>query len=99
MNLSVIPGTREDAYFIIFEINNYVEEHQKKWPTIISLSKFLRSTYDDWQKFAPVLDSDLDKLKEQFFDSRQPIINEIKTQEGQNKKLKEDLIKKVDEIG
>jgi len=88
----------ENRKNIIFEINNYVEEHQKKWPTIISLSKFLRSTYDDWQKFAPVLDSDLDKLKEQFFDSRQPIINEIKTQEGQNKKLKEDLIKKVDEI-
>ena len=44
------------------------------------------------------MDSDLDKLKKQFFDSRQPIINEIKTQEGQNKKLKEDLIKKVDEI-
>jgi hypothetical protein len=88
----------ENRKNIIFKINSYVEEHQKKWPTIILLSKFLRTTYDDWQKFAPVLDSDLDMLKEQFFNSRQPIINEIKTQEVQNKKLKEELIKKVDEI-
>ena len=82
----------------INDINKFVNDNSNKWPNSKSLIIFLQKTFKEWQKYAPVLDEDLDKLKKQYFDARKPINDEIKRQEDENKEKKILLIKKVAEI-
>ena len=58
----------------------------------------MRGTFDQWQKFAPVLDKDLNKLKSAYFESKKPINDYIKKQESNVIAIKESLISKVDAI-
>ena len=83
---------------IIKNINNFVNDNSNKWPNSKNLIIFLQKTFKEWQKYAPVLDEDLDKLKKLYFDARKPINDEIKRQEEENKEKKSLLIKKVAEI-
>ncbi len=83
---------------IINQIYKYTQEHQKKWPDLIQLVKYLKSMFIKWQKYAPVLEKDLDRLKNQYFEARKPINDEIKKQEKSNKEKKDLLIKKVIDI-
>ncbi len=83
---------------IINDINKFVNDNSNKWPNSKSLIIFLQKIFIEWQKHAPVLDEDLDKLKKQYFDARKPINDEIKRQEDENKEKKILLIKKVAEI-
>ena len=59
---------------------------------------YLQKMFQRWQKFAPVLDQDLNRLKKLYFDARKPINDEIKKQESVNKVQKEALIEKVRNI-
>ena len=83
---------------IINNINNFVHDNSNNWPNSKNLIIFLQKTFKDWQKYAPVLNEDLDQLKKLYFDARKPINDEIKRQEDENKEKKVSLIKKVAEI-
>tara|TARA_B100001113_G_scaffold166099_1_gene135905 strand:- start:6448 stop:7872 length:1425 start_codon:yes stop_codon:yes gene_type:complete len=83
---------------IIDTINLYVENNQKKWPSIKELASYLRGVFEDWQSFAPVMEKDLNQLKSAYFEARKPINDEILRQEKNNRDMKESLISKVDEI-
>ena len=80
---------------IINEINKYIQSNENKWPNSKSLIMYLQKMFQRWQKFAPVLDQDLNRLKKLYFDVRKPINDEIKKQESANKLQKEALIEKV----
>ena len=80
---------------IINNINEFVNNNSNKWPNSKSLIIFLQKTFKEWQKYAPVLEEDLDKLKKLYFDARKPINEEIRRQENENKEKKTLLIKKV----
>ena len=83
---------------IINEINNYIQSNEVKWPNSKNLIMYLQKMFQRWQKFAPVLDQDLNRLKKLYFDARKPINDEIKKQESVNKVQKEALIEKVRNI-
>ena len=83
---------------IIEEINIYVSENSSNWPEVRTLIQYMRGTFDQWQKFAPVLDKDLNKLKSAYFESKKPINDYIKKQETNVIAIKESLISKVDAI-
>ena len=83
---------------IIEEINVYVQENSSKWPDVRTLIQYMRSTFDQWQKFAPVLDKDLNKLKSAYFEAKKPINDFIKKQESSVIAIKEGLIAKVEAI-
>ena len=83
---------------IIEEINLYVSENSAKWPEVKTLIQYMRGTFEQWQKFAPVLDKDLNKLKTAYFEAKKPINNYIKKQESNVIAIKESLILKVEAI-
>ena len=83
---------------IIEEINLYVSENSAKWPEVKTLIHYMRGTFEQWQKFAPVLDKDLNKLKTAYFEAKKPINNYIKKQESNVIAIKESLILKVEAI-
>ena len=83
---------------IINSINKYVQDNLSNWPKPKYLIKFLRQSFDDWQKFAPVLDKDLNKLRNAYFEAKKPINDAIKKQEQIVIKAKEALIEKVNAI-
>ena len=83
---------------IILKINQFVSENTNKWPETKKLILFLQNTFKEWQRYAPVLDNDLDELKRLYFEAKKPINNEIKKQEMLNREKKELLIVKVNEI-
>ena len=83
---------------IVKEINEFSDQNKNKWPPLIKLVKFLKQTYEEWQTYAPVLDTDIDKLKSDYFNARKPINDEIRRQELLNKDQKELLINKVENI-
>ena len=83
---------------IIQKINEISEQNKNRWPPLIKLVKFLKFTYEEWQTNAPVLDTDIDKLKSDYFNARKPINDEIRRQEIFNKDQKELLINKVENI-
>lgn len=83
---------------IIEEINLYVSENSAKWPEVRTLIQYMRGTFEQWQKFAPVLDKDLNKLKTAYFEAKKPINNYIKKQESNVIAIKESLILKVEAI-
>ena len=88
----------KEREIIINEINDYVQSNRKKWPNSKILIIYLQKMFQKWQKYAPVLDQDLGRLKKIYFDARKPINDEIKKQENANKDKKEALIVKVNEI-
>ena len=88
----------QNRYQIINEINNYVENNSTKWPDAKTLIFYLRDKFNEWQEHAPVLDKDLKKLRNDFFNAKKPINDQIKKQEKAVIKIKEDLIAKVDLI-
>ena len=63
---------------IISEINEYVSNNSTKWPQAKFLIQYLRSTFDKWQEFAPVLDKDLNKLRKAYIEAKKPINDAIK---------------------
>ena len=83
---------------IIKEISSYVEMNEKKWPDSKTLINYLRNIFKKWQTYAPVLEDDLNRLKESYFQVKKPINDEIKKQEKLNKEKKEILINKANEI-
>ena len=83
---------------IINNINKYVQDNSSNWPKPKYLIQFLRQSFDDWQKFAPVLDKDLNKLRNAYFEAKKPINDAIKKQEQIVIKAKEALIEKVNAI-
>ena len=83
---------------IINEINDYVANKSSKWPQAKFLIQYLRSTFDKWQKFAPVLDKDLNKLRSAYNEAKKPINEAIKKQEQIVINAKEGLIAKVNSI-
>ncbi len=83
---------------IIKEIYLYVESNIKKWPDSKKLITYLRNISKKWQTYAPVLDDDLNRLKESYYQAKKPINDEIKNQEIINKEKKEILINKVMDI-
>ena len=58
----------------------------------------MRGTFDQWQKYAPVLDKDLNKLKSAYYEAKKPINDYIKKQESSVIAVKESLIAKVEAI-
>ncbi len=83
---------------IVNNINKYVEDNSSNWPQPKFLIQFLRQSFDEWQKYAPVLDKDLNKLKNAYFEAKKPINDAIKKQEQIVIKAKEALIEKVNAI-
>lgn len=83
---------------IIEEINVYVQENSSKWPDVRTLIQYMRGTFDQWQKYAPVLDKDLNKLKSAYYEAKKPINDYIKKQESSVIAVKESLIAKVEAI-
>ena len=73
---------------IIKEIYLYVESNIKKWPDSKKLITYLRNISKKWQTYAPVLDDDLNRLKESYYQAKKPINDEIKNQEIINKEKK-----------
>ena len=88
----------EQRELIINEINDYVANNSSKWPQAKFLIQYLRSTFDKWQKFAPVLDKDLNKLRSAYNEAKKPINEAIKKQEQIVINAKEGLIAKVNSI-
>ena len=88
----------QNRYQIINEINSYVENNSTKWPDAKTLIFYLRDKFNEWQEHAPVLDKDLKKLRNDFFNAKKPINDQIKKQEKAVIKIKEDLIAKVNLI-
>ena len=83
---------------IINNINQYVQDNSSSWPQPKFLIQFLRKSFDEWQKYAPVLDKDLNKLRNAYFEAKKPINDAIKKQEQIVIKAKEALIEKVNAI-
>ena len=83
---------------IVNSINKYVEDNSSNWPQPKFLIQFLRQSFDEWQKYAPVLDKDLNKLRNAYFEAKKPINDAIKKQEQIVIKAKEALIGKVNAI-
>ena len=83
---------------IINNINQYVQDNSSSWPQPKYLIQFLRKSFDEWQKYAPVLDKDLNKLRNAYFEAKKPINDSIKKQEQVVIKAKEALIEKVNAI-
>ena len=83
---------------IVNNINKYVEDNLSNWPQPKFLIQFLRQSFDEWQKYAPVLDKDLNKLRNAYFEAKKPINDAIKKQEQIVIKAKEALIEKVNAI-
>ena len=83
---------------IVNDINKYVEDNSSNWPQPKFLIQFLRQSFDEWQKYAPVLDKDLNKLRNAYFEAKKPINDAIKKQEQIVIKAKESLIEKVNAI-
>ena len=83
---------------IVNNINKYVEDNSSNWPQPKFLIQFLRQSFDEWQKYAPVLDKDLNKLRNAYFEAKKPINDAIKKQEQIIIKAKEALIEKVNAI-
>ena len=83
---------------IVSNINKYVEDNSSNWPQPKFLIQFLRQSFDEWQKYAPVLDKDLNKLRNAYFEAKKPINDAIKKQEQIVIKAKEALIEKVNAI-
>ena len=83
---------------IVNNINQYVEDNSSNWPQPKFLIQFLRQSFDEWQKYAPVLDKDLNKLRNAYFEAKKPINDAIKKQEQIVIKAKEALIEKVNAI-
>ena len=83
---------------IVNNINKYVEDNSSSWPQPKFLIQFLRQSFDEWQKYAPVLDKDLNKLRNAYFEAKKPINDYIKKQEQIVIKAKEALIEKVNAI-
>ena len=83
---------------IVNNINKYVEDNSSSWPQPKFLIQFLRQSFDEWQKYAPVLDKDLNKLRNAYFEAKKPINDAIKKQEQIVIKAKEALIEKVNAI-
>ena len=83
---------------IVDNINKYVEDNSSNWPQPKFLIQFLRQSFDEWQKYAPVLDKDLNKLRNAYFEAKKPINDAIKKQEQIVIKAKEALIEKVNAI-
>ena len=88
----------EQRMEIINNINQYVQNNSSNWPQPKFLIQFLRQSFDEWQKYAPVLDKDLNKLRNAYFDAKKPINDAIKKQEQIVIKAKEALILKVEAI-
>ena len=88
----------QERELIISEINEYVSNNSTKWPQAKFLIQYLRSTFDKWQEFAPVLDKDLNKLRKAYIEAKKPINNAIKKQEQIVINAKESLIAKVNAI-
>jgi hypothetical protein len=88
----------EQRKIIINEILIFIESNKKNWPDLRKLITYLQKTFQKWQKYAPVQNEDLDKLKNMYFEAKKPINEEIKRQEEINKELKNSLIQKVKEI-
>ena len=88
----------EQRKVIIDEIIIFIESNKKNWPDARKLITYLQKTFQKWQKYAPVQNEDLDKLKNMYFEAKKPINEEIKKQEEINKELKNSLIQKVKEI-
>ncbi len=83
---------------IINNINQYVQDNSSNWPQPKFLIQFLRKSFKEWQKYAPVLDKDLNKLRNAYFEAKKPINDSIKKQEQIVIKAKEALIEKVNAI-
>ena len=83
---------------IVNNINKYVEDNSSNWPQPKFLIQFLRQSFDEWQKYAPVLYKDLNKLRNAYFEAKKPINDAIKKQEQIVIKAKEALIEKVNAI-
>jgi len=83
---------------IINEINSYAIDKSSNWPDAKTLIFYLRDKFNEWQEHAPVLDKDHKKLRNEFFNAKKPINDQIKKQEKAVIKTKEDLIAKVDLI-
>ena len=83
---------------IINNINQYVQDNSTNWPQPKFLIQFLRKSFEEWQKYAPVLDKDLNKLRNAYFEAKKPINDSIKKQEQVVIKAKEALIEKVNAI-
>jgi len=83
---------------IINNINKFVQDNSSNWPQPKFLIQFLRQSFDEWQKYAPVLDKDLNKLRNAYFEAKKPINDAIKKQEQIVIKTKEALIEKVNAI-
>jgi hypothetical protein len=79
-------------------MNKYVEDNSVKWPEARSLINFINSIFNEWKEYAPVLDKDLKKLRDEYYDAKKPISKEIERQENIVIKAKESLISKVDLI-
>ena len=67
----------QERELIISEINEYVSNNSTKWPQAKFLIQYLRSTFDKWQEFAPVLDKDLNKLRKAYIEAKKPINDAI----------------------
>ncbi|MEK9649813.1 MAG: DUF349 domain-containing protein [Gammaproteobacteria bacterium] len=81
---------------LIEEINKFTTKASNK-DSIQYLSKFLKNSFDKWQSYAPVSDSDFKDLKQSFGSARKPILELIKSIEDSNKKQKEHLIELVND--
>ena len=83
---------------IINEISTYIEKNKEKWPDAKNLINYLKNSSKKWQEYAPVMDSDLNRLRKQYSNVKKPINDEIKNQENLKIEKKEILINKVKEI-
>ena len=88
----------KERKLIIDDILIFIESNKNNWPEARKLITYLQKTFQKWQQFAPVLDEDLNTLRNMYFDAKKPINNEIKKQEEKNKVLKKSLIQKVKDI-
>ena len=83
---------------LITKMNQYVEDNSGKWTDARSLINFINSIFNQWKEHAPVLDKDLKKLRDEYYEAKRPISKEIERQENVVIKAKESLIAKVDLI-
>ena len=83
---------------LILQIDKFIQENSSDWPDAKFLIKFINNIFNQWKKYAPVLDKDLKKLKDAYFEAKKPISKEIDRQEKIVIKAKEVLISKVDLI-
>ena len=83
---------------LILQIDKFIQENSSNWPDAKFLIKFMNNIFNQWKKYAPVLDKDLKKLKDAYFEAKKPISKEIDRQEKIVIKAKEVLISKVDLI-